>query len=126
MAYREMLIEASVFRAYDIRGIINKQFNEDAFYTIGRAISSKLRALNREAIFLGRDGRISSEKLAAALKAGLMHSGIKVLDLGAVPTPLLYYATHTQAVDSGLMVTGSHNPADYNGIKLVLAGKTLV
>jgi phosphomannomutase len=124
--YRPRLIDRNVFRAYDIRGIIGAQLDTDAFYTIGRAVSCRLNALNRSSIFLARDGRLSSESLAAALKQGLLDSGIHVLDLGAVATPVMYYATHAHgATDSGLMVTGSHNPADYNGIKIVLAGATL-
>lgn len=124
--YQHRLIDRSVFRAYDIRGIIDSQLDVNAFYTIGRAISCRLKALERSAIFLARDGRLTSESLASALKQGLLDSGITVLDLGAVATPVMYYATHSKDVDSGLMVTGSHNPADYNGIKIVLAGATLV
>lgn len=123
--YQEKQIDRSVFRAYDIRGIIGKQLNENDFYTIGRAISSRLASLQRNKIFLARDGRLSSDSLATALKQGLLDSGITVVDLGGVATPVMYYACNTQEIDCGLMVTGSHNPADYNGIKMVLAGKTL-
>lgn len=123
--YRPRLVERGVFRAYDIRGIIGQQLDEDAFYSIGRAVSCRLKDLDRSAIFLARDGRLSSDSLASALKQGLLDSGITVLDLGAVATPVMYYATHARGIDSGLMVTGSHNPADYNGIKIVLAGTTL-
>lgn len=126
MDYQLQAIERSVFRAYDIRGIINEQFNEHAFYTLGRAIGTRLYALGRQKIFLARDGRLTSEQLANALKAGLIASGASVIDLGAVATPVMYYAVHSKEIDSGVMVTGSHNPADYNGIKMVLAGKTLV
>jgi phosphomannomutase/phosphomannomutase/phosphoglucomutase len=126
MSYQEKDIESFVFRAYDIRGIVNEQFNEDAFYTIGRAISCRLKDLNRNSIFVARDARLTSESLAKALRAGLLDSGIRVIDLGAVPTPVMYFAAHTEEIDSGLMITGSHNPADYNGIKIVLAGKTLI
>lgn len=124
MAYQQQPIIRSVFRAYDIRGIIGKELNEDSFYTIGLAIACYLRELDRQAIYLAQDGRLTSPSLAAALQAGLLDSGIDVVDLGAVATPVMYYATHTQGLDCGLMVTGSHNPADYNGIKMVLAGKT--
>ena len=126
MGYRHKQVERSVFRAYDIRGVIGKQLNEDDFYTIGRAIGSRLHTLQRSKIFVARDGRLTSDSLAAALKQGLLDSGSVVIDLGAVATPVMYYATNTQGVDCGLMVTGSHNPADYNGIKMVLVGKTLV
>lgn len=124
--YQQRSVDRSVFRAYDIRGIIGNQLDENAFYSIGRAVSCRLHALNRSSIFLARDGRLTSERMASALRQGLVDSGMTVLDLGAVATPVMYYATHTHPeVDSGLMVTGSHNPADYNGIKIVLAGTTL-
>lgn len=124
--YQLKSVEPSVFRAYDIRGIIHEQLDEDAFYSLGKAISHRLHAVNRQAIFLARDGRLSSEALAHALKQGLLDSGLHVFDLGAVATPVMYFATHTHPeVDSGLMVTGSHNPAEYNGIKMVIAGRTL-
>ncbi|MBA2710729.1 MAG: phosphomannomutase/phosphoglucomutase [Tatlockia sp.] len=126
MAYQQKKIERSVFRAYDIRGIIGKELNADDFYTIGRAVSYRLSDLKRSQIFLARDGRLTSDELAEALKQGLLDSGITVIDLGAAATPVMYYAVNTTDIDSGLMVTGSHNPADYNGIKMVLAGKTLV
>ncbi|HHF7345184.1 TPA: phosphomannomutase/phosphoglucomutase [Legionella feeleii] len=127
MAYSQRQVERSVFRAYDIRGVIGKQLDENAFYSIGRAISCRLHALQRSKIFVARDGRLTSANLANALKEGLLASGITVVDLGAVATPVMYYATCThEGIDCGLMVTGSHNPSDYNGIKMVLAGKTLV
>lgn len=125
MNYQQRVVCRSVFRAYDIRGIVGEQLDEHAFYSIGRAISCRLVALQRQQIFIARDGRLTSESLASALKQGLLDSGIDVIDLGAVATPVMYYATNTQGIDSGLMVTGSHNPADYNGIKMVLAGTTL-
>lgn len=125
MIYQQKQIRRSVFRAYDIRGIVGKDLDEDSFYSIGLAIACYLQKLNRQQIFVARDGRLTSCALTKALKKGLLDSGIDVFDLGAVATPVMYYATHTQGLDSGLMVTGSHNPADYNGIKLVLAGKTL-
>lgn len=124
-SYQSKAVERAVFRAYDIRGIIGHQLDADAFYSIGRAISCRLRALGRGQLFLARDGRLTSEDLSCALKQGLLDSGMHVIDLGAVPTPMMYFATHVYGVDSGLMVTGSHNPADYNGIKMVLAGTTL-
>lgn len=126
MRYQQRPISPSVFRAYDIRGIIGQELDEHAFYSIGLAIACRLQELQRQRIFLARDGRLTSEALALALKQGLLESGIDVVDLGMVATPVMYFATHTQGVDSGLMVTGSHNPANYNGIKMVLAGKTLV
>lgn len=124
--YRQKQVHRSVFRAYDIRGVIGRDLDEDAYYSIGRAFSFLLYEAERDSALLARDGRLSSDELAAALKQGLLDSGIKVTDLGAVATPVMYYATSTYGIDSGLMVTGSHNPSDYNGIKMVLAGRTLV
>ncbi len=126
ITYRRREISPTVFRAYDVRGIIGEQLDEHAFYMIAQAIACQLDALGRRTICLARDARLSSPLLASALKQGLLDSGIDVFDLGEVPTPMMYYATKTSGIDSGLMVTGSHNPADYNGIKIVLAGKTLV
>ncbi|KTD20318.1 phosphomannomutase/phosphoglucomutase [Legionella londiniensis] len=123
--YQYKPVTKSVFRAYDIRGVIGEQLDENSFYSIGKAISCRLAGINQSSIFLARDGRLSSEALARALRQGLLDSGIDVFDLGEVPTPLMYFATHTQGIDCGLMVTGSHNPADYNGIKMVLQGSTL-
>jgi phosphomannomutase len=125
MIYQQQQITRSVFRAYDIRGVIGQDLDEHSFYSIGLALACYLQQLKRHQIFLAQDGRLTSPSLALALKKGLLESGIDVVDLGAVATPVMYYATHTQGIDCGLMVTGSHNPADYNGIKMVLAGKTL-
>lgn len=123
--YQICPVEPSIFRAYDIRGIVGSQINSDVFYTIASAIGYRLHALGRTQIVLARDGRLTSPDLAQAICAGLLDSGIDVVDLGAVPTPVMYYATHVTGIDSGIMVTGSHNPSDYNGIKIVLAGTTL-
>ncbi|MCL5272934.1 MAG: phosphomannomutase/phosphoglucomutase [Gammaproteobacteria bacterium] len=125
MVYQQKQITRSVFRAYDIRGIIGQDLDENSFYSIGLAIACYLQLLKRNQIYLAQDGRLTSPSLARALKTGLLESGIDVVDLGAVATPVMYYATHTHELDCGLMVTGSHNPAEYNGIKMVLAGKTL-
>lgn len=123
--YQYQPVNKCVFRAYDIRGIIGEQLDEHAFYSIGRAISCRLKALKRTEMVLARDGRLTSESLAKALKQGLLDSGIDVVDLGEVATPVMYFATYVHGIDSGVMITGSHNPADYNGIKMVLAGTTL-
>lgn len=123
--YEQKQVTRSVFRAYDIRGIINQDLDEDSFYSIGLGVACYLRHLNRHQIYVARDGRLTSYKLAYALTRGLLDSGIDVINLGEVATPVMYYATCTQGLDCGLMVTGSHNPADYNGIKMVLAGTTL-
>lgn len=126
MAYQQRPIDRSVFRAYDIRGIIGKELDENAYYSLGLAIAIRLQELQRRTIFLGFDGRLTSPSLSTALKQGLLDSGVHVLDLGSVATPVMYYATFSQSTDSGLIVTGSHNPAEYNGLKIVLGGKTLV
>ncbi len=123
--YQICPVDPSIFRAYDIRGIVGSQINEHVFYTIAKAIGYRLHALGRTQMVLAKDGRITSPELAKALSAGLLDSGIDVVDLGAVPTPVMYYATHVTGIDSGVMITGSHNPSDYNGIKIVLAGTTL-
>lgn len=124
--YKERTISHAVFRAYDIRGIIGEELDENAYYTIGRALATYLSTLQRDHICVARDGRLTSEQLATALIQGLLMSGIHVIDIGEVSTPVMYFATHTKKIDSGLIVTGSHNPANYNGLKIVLAGKTLV
>lgn len=126
MEYIQKQINRSVFRAYDIRGVIGKDLDENAYYSLGLAIAYRLHEIKRHQIFLGCDGRITSPALSKALKQGLLESGIDVVDLGSVATPVMYFATFTQEIDSGLIVTGSHNPAEYNGLKMVLAGKTLV
>jgi phosphomannomutase / phosphoglucomutase len=125
MSFQKVSIDPSVFRAYDIRGLVETQLTEDALYTIGLAIGIELEALNRKQVFIARDGRLTSLALSQALRTGLMEMGREVIDLGEVSTPMMYFATHLHECDSGLMVTGSHNPASYNGVKMVLAGKTL-
>ncbi|MFC3909077.1 phosphomannomutase/phosphoglucomutase [Legionella dresdenensis] len=126
MSFQIVAVKKEIFRAYDIRGIVGEQIDENCFYTIGKAISYQLSQLNRKQIFLARDGRLSSKSLTAALRQGLLDSGIDVTDIGEAATPVMYYATFEHGIDSGLMVTGSHNPGNYNGIKMILAGKTLV
>lgn len=117
----------TVFRAYDIRGVIGKDLDENAYYTIGRAFAVRMQAMQRRDVFVGWDGRLTSATLAKALIAGLVSSGMIVHSIGLVTTPVLYYATAMgDEADCGMMITGSHNPAEYNGIKMVLAGKTLV
>lgn len=125
MKYQQKELDKGVFRAYDIRGLVDEQLDADAFYSIGKALSIRLQELGREDVLVARDGRLTSSSFATALINGLLESGINVVDLGMVPTPVMYYATSTYGIDSGLMVTGSHNPAQYNGLKMVLAGTTL-
>ena len=116
---------ASIFRAYDIRGIVDDTLTEKVVYNIGRALGSEALARGDNTVVVGRDGRLSSPKLSAALIKGLNESGRDVIDIGMVPTPVLYFGANFFDTTSGIMITGSHNPPNYNGIKMVLAGTTL-
>ncbi len=118
-------ISQNIFRAYDIRGIVYETLIPDIVYTIGRAFGSQALKDNEKTVIIARDGRISGPELIQALQAGLMDSGCDVIDIGMVPTPVLYFATHLLSARSGIMLTGSHNPPEYNGLKMILAGKTL-
>ena len=114
-----------IFKAYDIRGIVGKTLTAPIVETIGRAIGSELRERGRDTIVIGRDGRLSGPELSAALAQGLRAAGVNVIDIGRVATPMLYFAAHHFDTLSGAMLTGSHNPPQYNGIKIMLAGETL-
>jgi phosphomannomutase/phosphoglucomutase len=118
-------LSQSIFKAYDIRGIIGKTLDASIARQIGQAFGSAARAKGERVVVIGRDGRLSGPELAAALAAGLQSTGIDVIDLGQVATPMLYFATHVLDAQSGVMVTGSHNPPDYNGFKMVLAGEAI-
>ncbi len=123
-----MNVTASNFKAYDIRGIVGKTINEEFAEHLGRAFGSEAVKAGERAVAVGRDGRLSGPGLAAALIRGLMSTGLDVVDLGAVTTPMLYYVAATRGrrgCHSGIMVTGSHNPKDYNGFKMVLAGRAI-
>lgn len=121
----DSVISPEIFRAYDIRGIVGKGLDEHSVRLIGQAIGTEAKALGESSLLVGRDARLSSPSLSQALIAGLCASGCNVIDLGEIPTPLLYFATHTLPTSSGVMLTGSHNPRDYNGIKIVLQKHTL-
>ncbi|QQK65419.1 phosphomannomutase/phosphoglucomutase [Cobetia sp. cqz5-12] len=119
-------VPASIFRAYDIRGIVDKTLTEDGVRAIGQSIGSEAAARGESTVVVARDGRLSGPRLSKALIAGLRDAGRDVVDIGMVPTPVLYYATNIlEGTRSGVMLTGSHNPANYNGLKIVLAGETL-
>ena len=118
-------LPSSIFREYDIRGIVGDTLNAHIVKEIGRAIGSEAFERGEQRIVIARDGRLSGPELIEALKAGLVDSGRDVIDIGEVPTPLLYFATNYLDASSGVMLTGSHNPKDYNGLKIVIAGKTL-
>ncbi|MDH5633591.1 MAG: phosphomannomutase/phosphoglucomutase [Gammaproteobacteria bacterium] len=118
-------VPAEIFKAYDIRGIVGKTLDKDIAYQIGRAFGSEAIEAGMKVVVIGRDGRISGPDMAEALTGGLMDSGCRVMDIGMVPTPVLYFATHHLGTQTGISITGSHNPTDYNGFKMVIAGETL-
>lgn len=125
LASRTQPIDPAIFRAYDIRGIVGTSLTEESVFLIGKAIGSLLREQGGNQIAIARDGRHSGPALLKALGEGLMATGCNVVDLGMVPTPLLYFATQQLQGRSGVMLTGSHNPPDYNGLKTVINGATL-
>ena len=123
-----MQVSATVFKAYDIRGVVDKTIDEAFAEHLGRAFGTEALRLGQRAVAVGRDGRLSGPGLVAALIKGLASTGLDVVDLGAVTTPMLYYVAATRGrrgCRSGVMVTGSHNPKEYNGFKMVLAGKAI-
>ncbi len=119
-----MQLSPSIFKAYDIRGIVPSTLNEEVAQALGRAFGAAALREGEKAVAVGRDGRLSGPALSAALVRGLVASGIDVIDVGMVTTPMLYFAASTLAT-SGIQVTGSHNPKDYNGFKMVLAGRAI-
>ncbi|UTW43275.1 phosphomannomutase/phosphoglucomutase [bacterium SCSIO 12844] len=114
-----------IFRAYDIRGIAFKELTEEVVELIGQALGSKAIEQGEKTIIVGRDGRLSGAQLMQSLRSGMLSTGCDVIDIGVVPTPVLYYAAQATGTGSGVMLTGSHNPKEYNGIKMVIAGETL-
>jgi len=118
-------IEVEIFREYDIRGIIDETLRIEDAYVIGKAIGSLAIERGEFNMLVARDGRLSSNKLSSELIRGLIETGINTIDLGMVPTPVLYFGTHFLSANSGIVVTGSHNPANYNGFKIVISGKSL-
>jgi phosphomannomutase/phosphoglucomutase len=118
-------LDKNIFRAYDIRGIVGIGIDADTFYTLGLVLSSEILANNEDTVIVGRDGRLSSPELSEALIQGLCDGGCNVNFIGEVPSPVLYFSTYKLGIKSGLMLTGSHNPKNYNGLKMMLSGKTL-
>jgi phosphomannomutase/phosphoglucomutase len=118
-------IPAQIFRAYDIRGIVDEELTAPLVHDIGRAVGTEAREAGDQTVIVGRDTRPSGKVLLDSLVAGLRKSGCDVLDLGVVPTPLVYFTTHYQGTTSGVMVTASHNPVNYSGLKIVVGGATL-
>src|ERR1700761_3445004 len=127
------MISQSIFKAYDIRGVIGKTLDADTARSIGRAFGSEVRAQGGDAVVVARDGRLSGPELIAALSEGLRSAGVDVVNVGMVPTPVGYFAASVplklaggeRRVDSCIVVTGSHNPPDYNGFKMVLRGAAI-
>lgn len=120
-----MRVPAEIFKAYDVRGIVGRTLTPDIVSAIGQAIGSEAIARGRRTVAIGRDGRHSGPELAAALARGLQASGVDVIDIGQAATPMLYFAAHHFDTLSGVAVTGSHNPPEYNGLKIMVAGETL-
>ncbi|MAL01582.1 MAG: phosphomannomutase/phosphoglucomutase [Alcaligenaceae bacterium] len=120
-----MSVSDAVFKAYDIRGTVPEQIHEDFAYALGSALAEMATQAKVDTLVVGYDGRLSSPELSQALQKGLTDSGINTVDLGCVPTPLVYFAAHTLGTGSGVAITGSHNPSNYNGFKMMMAGKTL-
>ena len=118
-------LDPGIFRAYDIRGIVDENLGTSVVRQIGRAFCAEALALGQHRVVTGRDGRHSGPALHQALNEGLAEGGMEVIDIGMAPTPVLYFATHAAETGAGVMVTGSHNPANYNGLKMVLDGKPL-
>jgi phosphomannomutase / phosphoglucomutase len=119
------MLSPEIFRTYDIRGVVGETLTPEIVFEIARAIGSEALDKQQKQMVIARDGRLSGPSLSKALKEGLLATGCNVLDIGAVPTPLLYFSTNVLPTQSGVMLTGSHNPANYNGLKIVIAGETL-
>ncbi len=120
-----MTFPHEIFKAYDIRGIVDKTLTADITYQIGQAVGSEVIASGGDSIVIGRDGRLSGPMLAEALSNGLRASGVNVIDIGVAPSPVVYYSSYSKGVPSCIAITGSHNPPEYNGLKMVVNGTTL-
>ncbi len=118
-------VDASLFKAYDIRGIVERSLTREAATAIGAALGSEAKERKIGEIAVGRDGRLSGPWLRDALIEGIRSAGVDVVDIGQVATPMLYFATYHLGTGSGVEITGSHNPPDYNGMKFVLGGEAL-
>ena len=118
----EIMLKATIFREYDIRGIADVDLPSDGVRLLGQALGTYIQRKAGRKVNLGRDVRLSGPRLHAALLEGLMSSGCEVTDVGVVPTPLLYYSVYNLKADGAVQITGSHNPAEYNGFKSVCGG----
>ena len=119
-----MKLDNAIFKAYDIRGVVPASLNPDVALALGRSFGTQAMACGQTKVAVGRDGRLSGPELAQALVQGLVEAGVQVIDVGMVTTPQLYFAAHTLC-ESGIQITGSHNPRDYNGFKMVMAGRAI-
>jgi phosphomannomutase/phosphoglucomutase len=124
-AYQAVDVTPTIFRAYDIRGCVDPDLTPEVVYTIGLAFGSEALSQGQDTVVIARDGRLSGPALTEALSAGLRATGCKIIQIGAVPTPVLYFATAHFKTGTGIMITGSHNPPEYNGLKMMIGGKTL-
>ena len=120
-----MQVDASIFKAYDIRGVVDETLTTQAVREIGRALGSIAAQRHINALCVGRDGRLSGPKLSEALIEGITDMGVDVKAIGLAPTPVLYFATFLTQTGSGIAVTGSHNPPQYNGLKMMMGKDTL-
>ena len=120
-----MSLTPEIFRAYDIRGVVADALTPDAVRQIGQAFGSECVERGIKTAVVARDGRVSGPELIKTLAEGIQSAGVDVVDIGMVPTPVLYYATYKLETGTGVMVTGSHNPPQYNGLKMVLDGSAL-
>ncbi|MFZ3287368.1 MAG: phosphomannomutase/phosphoglucomutase [Telluria sp.] len=118
-------LSQTIFKAYDIRGVVGSTLDAGIASQIGQAFGRAALAKGERRVVIGRDGRLSGPELGAALAQGLQAAGVDVIDLGVVATPMVYFGTHVLGASSGIMVTGSHNPPNYNGFKMVLAGEAI-
>ena len=125
MNTNKKLPEKNIFKAYDIRGVVGKTLNDSSIVQIGKSIGSEALKQNQKDICVGYDGRLSSPHIFKLLSKGLLSTGINVTNIGLVTTPMLYFSTHQLNTKSGIMITGSHNPPEYNGFKIVINDKTL-
>ncbi len=117
-------LSPTIFREYDIRGLVDRDLTEEAVHLVGKALGTRIREAGGRRAAVGRDARLSGPKFAAQMISALRSTGVDVLDLGIVPTPLTYFASHTAGVDGICMITGSHNPPEYNGLKIGLGAAT--
>lgn len=118
-------LDPGIFKAYDIRGVVDRNLTRDAVQAIGAALGTEARERGVREIAVGRDGRLSGPMLRDALIAGIRGAGVDAVDIGLAATPTLYFATYHLNTGSGVAITGSHNPPEYNGLKIVLAGEAM-